>query len=410
MAEVEKVVSNVFTFRTSLALVIYLLAFLIGLVFPYPMIVKFGIGIAATNMLWLTLNQTLVGVFQANMRIDKAVLTDIIGRLIILVTVLYFIHIHAGLLLILAGYSIGSFINLIISFWLSRSFVKIVPSYDLKIWRKIFIAAWPMGVITILGMIYFKMDSVILSLYKSSDDVGIYGAPFKILEILMALPSMFMGAAFPVLSAYIATKDRRLPSALQKAFDFMIITSLPLVVTGFILAKKIMTFIVGANFADSFKVTFHNFNITTSATLQILLFAVGISFISSLFGYLVIAMGKQKYLIWPNVVCVFFNIGFNILFIPRFSYLASAVISVLTQILITILSGKVALGLIKINPQLKIIGKVFLASAIMGLIIYFLSFLNLFILLILAFVIYFGLLYLIGGISKNTIASIIRRA
>jgi len=408
--EVVKVVSNVFTLRTCMALGIYLLAFLTSFVFPYPLMVKFSIGIAATNMLWLTLNQTLVGVFQANLRVDKAVLTDIIGRLVIMASVLYLIHIKAGLIAILAGYSLGSFINLIVSFTLSRQFVKIRPAFDLKIWKSIFTAAWPMGVLIVLGMIYFKMDSVILSVFKSSDDVGIYGAPFKILEILVALPSMFMGAAFPVLSNYAAKGDERFPSAFQKSFDFMVITSLPLVVAGVLLAKKIMNFVVGSNFAAASKISFLGQAITTSSTLQILLFAVGISFISSLFGYLIIAMGKQRYLIWPNVVCVVFNIGLNLFLIPHYSYLAAAIVSVATQILITTLSAKVALSLIKISPQIKILGKVIVASAVMGIFLYFFSSLNLFILLLAAVIIYFTTLYLIRGISKELIISIAKGA
>lgn len=404
----DYLVSNVFTMRAVVGILIYALAALIGFALPYPLIVKLAIAITVTNFLSLTINHTLVGVFQAKMRIDKAVLTEILGRIFIVATVLFLIKIQAGLLWILIAYSTGSFLNLFASLILVRKYVSLKLAFDLALWKKIFLQSLPMGIVIVLGLIYFKVDTLILSLLKESKDVGIYGAPYKVIEILLALPPMFMGAVFPVLSRYIATKDQRLPLAMQKTFDFLAILALPLVAGTLMLAFPIMKLVAGEEFALSSTTSFLNVPITTSITLQILIFAVGLSYLSQFFSYLVVAAGKQQLLIKPFIWGTLFNIALNIILIPKFSYAAAASITVVSEVLLLILEVKVAYRIFKITPELKTLFKALLASTAMAVVLFFISPWNLFFKILLSILAYFMVLYLLRGISKQLIFSILK--
>ena len=59
-----------------------------------------------------------------------------------------------------------------------------------------------MGIAAILVMIYFKLDTVMLSFMKDQIDVGIYGLAYKILENLIFFPAMFVGLIMPLLSKH----------------------------------------------------------------------------------------------------------------------------------------------------------------------------------------------------------------
>jgi O-antigen/teichoic acid export membrane protein len=54
-------------------------------------------------------------------------------------------------------------------------------------------------------------------------------------------------------------------------------------------------------------------------------------------SWLIVTLGKQKYLPWIYLVSAVFNVTANYLFIPQYSFYASAIITHLSEFLILIL-------------------------------------------------------------------------
>ena len=186
-ADQEKIFNNVLTFRTLMAIGIFAVSFLIGLVIPQYHDIRLGIGIIAAASFWMTLNGTYVGIFQNRLRMDKAAITDILGRLAILGVVLFQIKAGASLNQILWAYFVGNAINFLASALLGRIYLKMRPAFDLDYWKKIFWEALPIFIVSMLGLVYFKIDTIMLSLLKTPEDVGIYGPPYKVVEILILM-------------------------------------------------------------------------------------------------------------------------------------------------------------------------------------------------------------------------------
>ena len=135
--------------------------------------------------------------------------------------------------------------------------------------------------------------------------------------------------------------------------------------------------------------------------LKILSFAVGIIFLGTLFGQSIVALDKLKTAAWIYFGGMIFNVITNLIFIPKYSYLGAAITTVFTELLVTILILILIYKTIHYFPSFKIILKTFLAGAIMGGFIYYFINWNLFILVIIGAIIYFGILYLIKGITKE---------
>ena len=100
----EKIFNNVLTFRSILAAVVFTLAFGVGFLIPQYHDFRIGIGIVSAAWFWQALNGTYVGIFQNRLRMDKAALTDVLGRLVILGIVLIQISQQASLNQILWSY------------------------------------------------------------------------------------------------------------------------------------------------------------------------------------------------------------------------------------------------------------------------------------------------------------------
>jgi len=409
-ANTEKIASNVLTFRTLVAIGIFTAGFLLGLFIPQYHDIRYGIGIIAGAAFWMSLNGTYVGIFQSKLRMDKAALTDIIGRLVILGIVLFQIKAGVNLTQILWAYFLGNFANFAINALLGRMYVKIRPAFDTKYWKYIFWECLPISIVSILSVIYFKIDTVILSLLKSSTDVGIYGPPYKVLEILILFPAIFMGNVFPIFVRYFYSKDERIKSAYQRSFDFLLIAAVPIVVGVVFTAKRIIQIIAGGEFVQAHTIPpVFGLPATSATALQILIIAVGISFISHIFGYMVIAIGKQTKLIWPNAAMVVFNIGMNLLLIPKISYIGAAIVTVLTEILVVASYYFVMRQNIELRLRFSIVWKVVLSGILLAVTLKYLSFLSLWYLIPIGAAVYLFIMWLVKGISKEMVLQLVKK-
>jgi len=404
----QKIVNNIMTLRSILGFFVFLVGFGIAFLIPtYDITIKLGIGIISIGWFWTTVNSTYVGVFQSKHRMDKATIAEIVGRLIILGLVLIFIKQGLGLAPILWGYTIGNIANFVVSLALGWQYVPFKLKFDFDIWKKMFWEALPMGIVLLLGVIYIRIDSIILSIIKSPEDVGIYGAPYKILEILILVSGIFMGNVFPIIARYHNEKNPKIYSAIQKSFDFLVILGIPIVVGVFLLATPIIRFVAGQQFLDSATIGPIFGHVANSAlVLQFLIFTTGLIYILNIFTNSIVAIGRQRDLIIPNIFIAIVNIVLNVILISKISYIGASIVTIVTQ------AGLIALAWHILHKYLKdlkisfnIFVKALISAFIMGLVIYFMGGMNMFAIIALAIVVYFIILYLIGGYNKATIKS-----
>lgn len=395
-ADVDSLVSNIFTIRLISAIVFLGIAPLLVLFFPYPSIIKTGVAVASLSFLFITLNQVLQGVFQKNLKMFLVTVSEVAGRLTLLLGVYLAIHLEKDLLTILAVVVLGSFVNFLLTFVFSRKFVRIRPSFDFAVWKKVIVDAYPIALAILFNLVYFKADTLILSLLKPQEHVGIYGAPYKILEVLITFPAMFAGLTIPVLTAaYVARDMERFKRVIRKAFDFMVMIAVPMAVGTYFLAGPIMLFIAGDEFSESGKV------------LQILIVATSIIFVGGLFGHTVVVVKKQKQILWAYAAIAIISVAGYLILIPRYSYIGAASMTVVSELLITLASAFVVYRATKVGPSFVLFGKSIVASAIMAGALYLVRDLNFALMLIIGAVVYAVILFLLRGVSKEMVREII---
>lgn len=410
--EHEKIFNNIMTLRSILGLLVFLVGFAVAFLVPsYNATIRYGIGIISVGWFFITINSTYVGLFQSRHKMDRASIAEVIGRLVILGFVLLFISRGYGLLAIVSAYTIGNIVNLFLSMLMGAKFINFRLRFDTSVWKQMFYEAWPMGIVLVLHVVYLRVDSVMLSIMKTPEDVGIYGAPYKILEILVLVPGIFMGNVFPIITRYFHDKSQKLYDAIQKAFDFLSALALPVVVGVFMLATPIIAFVAGDEFLTSSTIgNFLGHYANSALTLQILIFATGIIFFSNIFNSTAVAIHKQKSLVWPNVTFALANVVLNLILIPKLSYIGASIATVITEFLVLLVIWQIVA---KYLPKLKINFKVFLktllATIVMGIVIYALKDINLFLIILVAAIVYFVALYLFGGYNKNTIRLLIKK-
>lgn len=396
-ADVSKVYNNAFTLRFITAFSMLLVSIIISLFFPYPYIVKLGIAVTAASFLFISMIQASSGIFQKELRTDKPTIAEVVGRLFLILFTWIAVFFNLGLIGVMIAVVIGNFFNFLLVFIFTQKYITFKLEVDLKIWKNIIIMAWPIAISIACNLIYLKTDTIILSLTNPPEDVGIYGAAYKVVDVLTAFPTLFMGLILPIITAAWASQNiERFKHFMQKSFEFLLIFAAPLIIGTLFLSERVMAFIAGQEFAVSGKI------------LNLLIFAVTAIFFGLLFGYAVVAIEKQKPMIWGYFIAAIIGLAGYLIFIPKYSYYGAATFTIISEVLVAIFTFIMVYKTTKYFPNLKIIPKIIFAGLVMGVCLYYLNFLNLFIIIVLSSAIYFIALYLVKGIPKKLITEIIR--
>ncbi|TSC53327.1 MAG: Heteropolysaccharide repeat-containing protein [Parcubacteria group bacterium LiPW_39] len=396
-ADEKEVASNIFTVRLLLGLFIFALAPLISFLFPYSAQARWGILVGMIGFWFFSGSQVTMGIFQKYLRMDKVALAELAGRASQLVLVFLFIRWQLNFLWIVASLTFGGLINFLLIYWLAQSHIAMHLRWAWNFWKKIIKQNYPLALAGILTMIYFSSDSLIISVFKPAADVGIYRLSYKILESLIFFPAMFVGLVMPILSRTAFSDWLQFKKVLQRSQEVLLIFALPLVLGILAVSPKIIRLLGGQNYPESVGV------------LNILIVAVGIIFFGTLFSYALIALEKQKTLLWISAAGAVFNVVLNLIFIPRYSYLAAAVITVLTELLVTVLMIIVVSQTVRFSFSFRTGFKSLAAALVMAAVLWWLRDLNLLVLLAAAGAVYFGALCLLRGFSVRELLALVRQ-
>ena len=355
----NKVFNNIVTLRIVSGFPFFILAPGIALFFPYTGVVKWGI-FATTLTFYLNgLVQVYSAVLQKEMKMHKFVLSETISKIVFLVLIIIFVKIKAGVLTILFANNIHSIIFFAMMYYYVSKYFKYRWEFNFLYIKEILRMCWPIAVTTILNLIYFKADMLILSIYRSQSEVGIYGAPYKILEVIVTLPHMILGLVLPTFVLYFSlNKKEELNNFIQKVFDAFVIFSFLLVFVFTIEANGIIKFIAGSGYEKSIPL------------LQILIWPAVIIYFSNLFNYAIIAIGKQKQTIKYFLMCAIIGLVGYLIFIPVYGYYGAALMTLFVELLIAIFSYYVLRKHIDFRINFKVLFKVFFISIMSYLILY----------------------------------------
>lgn len=390
----NKILNNLFSFRLLSILTVLIITPLVLWFMPYSSTIKLGVLITAPYFIFPALSQIIIGLFQKKLSMNRAVLAEVISRTVLIIGIFAVWKLKLGLNGILFTTVLSGFVSFLFHYLLAKKFVKLKLAWDFKLWKDILTRSWPLAITIILNLIYLRTDIVFLSLLKSSSEVGLYGAAYRVVDVLTTLPFMFAGLILPILTvAWLENNRTQFNNVLQKSFDFMAIIALPLIAGGLLLSEPIMTAIAGAAFKDSGDI------------LKLLIVAVVAIFLGTMFSHAVIALNKQKKLIGFYFFTSLSSLLAYFILIPKFSYFGAASVTIYSETLIAIFSAYCVYKYSHFLPNLKIVLKSMMASIIMGGFIWFwpskfqINLLGLILTIILATFIYFLALFIIGGIK-----------
>lgn len=388
----QKIINNIFTIRLFSAAIVLLLVPLTIIYLPYDQAVKQGAIYILLAFFVQSLISTLTAILAKAMAMPKAGLVDIFSKILFVAT-LYFLFINGGSLnLVLLSQSLASLVSLVLFFYFLRSYTKIKLAWDFSYWRHVFKIAWPLAIGVILNLLYFKTDTLILAAYHSPDQVGLYGASYRFLEVLTTFPHMFMSLILPLFTLAWTKKElQKINDIEQNAFDFFVMINVWLLLVVWLMSTPLMILLAGTEFSAA------------GPILNVLILAVVAIFFGTMFTYLVVALGLQKKMVKYYLLAAIFGVAAYFIFIPKYSYWAAAWVTVAVEIFVWVCAFILVKKMANISLKFNILGKTVLVGVISFLFFWPLRHWPVILLAPLVSVFYFLFLILFKVIDKNKI-------
>lgn len=318
----QRYFSTVFVIKIVLIIIFFLLV-----MFTVPYISKIKLTTSlllftALTFIFDSLRNFGNGVFRASEKMEQEALVNIITQTGILIFGFWILLKSASPENLAMAYAIGSLIGLIVAIFLLRSYLKdLLTHFDKKLLGPLFNAAWPFGLVGVLGAVMINTDTIMIGWMQNATQVGFYSAAQKPILLLYILPSLIAGAFFPSLSRFAHKEKEKFKSLLESGLTFVFLLSIPFAVGIFLTADKLTYLFYGAEYEPAI------------LTLKILSITVLSAYPASLIGNSIFAYNLQKILVAYSAIGALGNIFFNYLLIPVWGINGAAIATLFTQTL-----------------------------------------------------------------------------
>ncbi len=251
-----------------------------------------------------------------------------------LIGVLITILLNMRLKGIIFGNVIAENLSVVIFFILAFKFIKPVIKFDLSKIKYLLREGFPLFVITTLGIIYTKIDTVMLSFLCSDIEVGIYSGAVQIYNALFFIPAILNSFFFPLVSKYSNQKDFFEQTVKNGIIVFAFI-GLLIAILAAVLSKPAIVFLLSRKYLPSVNV------------FNLLCIGIPFAFMNIFMGGVLVAVNKQNVLLTASVVSYFVNIVGNLLLIPVFKAYGAAASTVVSQVACFCVAIFIFLGLLR---------------------------------------------------------------
>ncbi|MBL7183682.1 MAG: flippase [Anaerolineae bacterium] len=273
-----------------------------------------------------------------------------------------------------------------------RRFLRPRWQLDWSFCRRQLGVAFPFLFIGVSYILENQLDSVLLSVLKGEQAVGIYGAAAMVLSALLLIPYAYQRAIYPAMSRLYATSRAALQQVYAESMRYLFLVALPIAVGGTILAEPIMVTVFRAEFLQSARV------------LQVLLWVTFLLFLHMPNARLMVISNNQSLIARFLVVTLGVNVVLNVVLIPRWGATGAAVARLASTSALVLLSYGFVYRRIYAYTPIGTWLRPALAAAVMALALIFLQSLALYALIPLGAAVYFVALVGLGALSWDDLA------
>jgi O-antigen/teichoic acid export membrane protein len=261
-------------------------------------------------------------------------------------------------------------------------------------------AAVPLGVSGMLIIAYARIDQVIVFGALGSGPAGLYGSVYNIVDQAHFVPVSIITTLSPVIAAaWPADRERMLRTA-RLAAELMAITSFGALAFAGVAATPLVRLFFGAGFVKA------------APALPVLGGAFVFICFDYLNGSLLVALGKQRQLLYISVAALAVNVVGNLVFVPIVGFMAAAWMTLATEVVVFVAGAWLIARTLDLSlPGLGRLPRTLLAAALLAVMLdaLRLAHASLAVLVLAACVSYPALLFALRALGVEDLRVLLRR-
>ena len=240
-------------------------------------------------------------------------------------------------------------------------------------------------------MIYYRLDTVLLSLMASAAVVGWYGAGYRIFDTLVFLPSLVISAImYPVFSKLSKHSQTELKLAAEKSLNFLLFCCIPICTGLIVAAPNVVGFL------------YHRPEfLHTIPVMQYLAPGLLFLYMNSVFTAVLVSIGGERKIPLIAGIALVFNLTLNMFLIRLYYHVGAAIVTSLTELLLTVSALLFIPRALWPLGSIKVALKALVASVVMALAILYFQRQSLLVILPISALVYFGAATLLGTIPRQ---------
>lgn len=324
---IDKKVRELFSLRFYLSLITFVLTMVLAILFRYPSSVLIPIILLSFVVFANMFSGTYLILASVKQKSYLASIVSMIFQIFLVVSLIVGVLITKKLLTVFiitfVLYNFYSFVNFLL---VKKEVCNLSLKINLKQWSAIIKKSFIFLLISLLAGFYSKADILILNFLRGKQAVGVYSAGYRFLDALMFIVTSYNISSMPLFSK-LSKEKKKLIFINKIKKDIVLVFSIGIFIAlGFYFLGPIVL-----------PVVYKNTYFQSIQVLRIIIFALPLILLTSVFLNSLYALNKAKIVIYVFLFQLIFNVGLNYLLIPKFSFFASAYITIIGELFNTLI-------------------------------------------------------------------------
>jgi O-antigen/teichoic acid export membrane protein len=274
--------------------------------------------------------------FTSQLRNVIITIGSIISQVVFVGLVFLAVEIHKSILYCLVAALIGSVVGALYTIVAARREIRFSPAFDRTTWIWMLRTSSPIGLAYIVGSLYFKADTIILSFLSTVKQIGFYGVSYSILGVFLVLPVVLTRTFIPTL---VKANEESFESTANTSLGYFAIGGLFSATAVMVCGPTVVRIVAGTHFGPSV------------LPLRILGLGLIFTFMTAGLGSICLARGATNKLFQVGATSLILNIGFNIAAIPSFGINGAAEATLVCEAISMALMMYVVSSQVMVRPR-----------------------------------------------------------
>jgi O-antigen/teichoic acid export membrane protein len=288
----------------------------------YPSVLVLGTIAVGIGLLLQSMQTLLAIALHGELRFGWITVTEVLRQLLFVVFVVG---------LVLADAQLGTFfvaqipafaITLVITGLLVRRIMPLWPAIRPGRWMPILRDTIAYAAAVALNAAYFRIAVIALSLLATESETGYFATAFRVIEVLLGIPVLIIGAAFPILARAARDDRERLDNAAVRLLELGLILGVWVALGLALAAEPIITLVAGAASDPSVEL------------LRLQGFALIATFVAVAAGYTLISLRRNMAVLAANAAAFATALVLSVVLISRYGATGAAVAVLVAELVL----------------------------------------------------------------------------